>query len=1121
MAFKDRFIKALNEFSRKVEASPFWQNPTTQRAAAALDAPGQTAQKVSAGMFENVSRAGEGLVRTLLPKQAERAIESKLGVQQGTPIGEQFTQRYAPETYEGSQTARKVGRFAGGIVSEGAPLLIGTGIGRAVGKIPAVAKLAQGGRIARGAAAIAREVPGALATGGLVGAKEGAPFKDIAKTAGKYAAYAGLLTPASFIPNVGKIPVVRSLPRIGAAAAAGAGAAKLTGDDPRVGATVGALVGAVGEPAAPQQPKGYVQEQVAKQEAARTGQSTPGDLVKDIRKKMVDSQTAIEDVLAKEQRKRGYVLLPSADYSDKVDRVLRSSSLAGQFIKDNGLAKVIREVDDTDAFNQYLIARQAQDVAKRGIQTGRDLKADQVFLAGNAAKYEPYAKEVTAYSQKTLDYLADAGVLSRDLVKTLKERYPAYAPLNRIFSAIEQETMRTGGKPSGIASVSSQGVLKALKGSERAIENPLESLVTKTVEAVSVSERNRAAQTLTGYASLPGNPFGLKQVAQASPGKGTISVLRDGVKEVWEANPEVVAAAKNLNQQQFGLLGQILSVPTRTLKAGATGLNVPFIAGNVARDQLFSFITSKYPLSTNNPVTFGRALFSVLREDELYDDWIRSGASFSSFDIARNQPGLTVDRIRAGASLPSKIGFTVKTPREFLRAVEDIMSKSEELTRVQQFSGTRDALVGQGRTLQDATILAAKASRENTANFARRGEWGSVLNVAIPYLNAGIQGARSLMRAIQNNPVQTSAKLATAVFLPIATATVWNLKDEKRKAAYDDIPEFEKDRALIIVPPDPVYDEEKKRWNVIRIPITPGLSNLGAIVRRQVEGVHDFADPQTWGKIASDFFAAGTSFNLEPNELVSQTVPQLLKPAVESYTNTNLFTGRQIVPEELKDAPPEFQVKPYTSGTARLIGGLTKASPLKVENNIKTMTSGVGEQALNASDRALAALGIIPKEQIGGRSISEQIEGRIGFPGTAVGGAKENQDFKAIDQLQGKRQQIRYEARQDAASALKQVRAMSKDEAATFLATLKQEDPTVFQALKDAAEDEKLGVTSVDRAVKSLGVQDGTRAQFIAQKLAQLPSIEAQRQYLVDLKNKKILTADVAKQVAALRKGGM
>jgi len=234
-----------------------------------------------------------------------------------------------------------------------------------------------------------------------------------------------------------------------------------------------------------------------------------------------------------------------------------------------------------------------------------------------------------------------------------------------------------------------------------------------------------------------------------------------------------------------------------------------------------------------------------------------------------------------------------------------------------------------------------------------------------------------LRETFKKHPKRTTLRFVTTIGIPVATATLWNLSDPLRKAAYEDIAEFEKENNLIILPERPKKDE-KGRYNAIKIPMTPGLSNLASMIRRPIEGT---AKINLAGitKMMSDLVAAATSIEVgEPRKLISNITPQLLKLPIEGLTNTNLFTGRQIVPSYMKNLSPERQVFEDTSGTARLVGRILKISPLAVQNAISTQGAGVGRQLLRLSDQALATAGVIPESQIGGESISENIRLRFG-----------------------------------------------------------------------------------------------------------------------------------------------
>jgi hypothetical protein len=114
------------------------------------------------------------------------------------------------------------------------------------------------------------------------------------------------------------------------------------------------------------------------------------------------------------------------------------------------------------------------------------------------------------YSHGLLDTAVGYGLISKELATTLKKKYPNYVPVNRIFN--EDEGASFKGNGSGHASIGSQSVVKKIKGSEREIESPLASMLTKSVDVVKEGERNKAAALLASYRDLPDNPFNLREM---------------------------------------------------------------------------------------------------------------------------------------------------------------------------------------------------------------------------------------------------------------------------------------------------------------------------------------------------------------------------------------------------------------------------------------------------------------------------------------------------------------------------------------------------------------------------------------------------------------------------------
>lgn len=857
----------------------------------------------------------------------------------------------------------------------------------------------------------------------------------------------------------------------------------------------------------------YIKELTQKQ--SKAGSSSPTGKLQGVKNfyakakaALVDSTSPIEDLLTSAEKKNKFQVRPEGDVRLQIDRVLRSKSLASQFAEDNGLTDVIKNAPDLQALDQYMIAKQASRVTELGKTTGRDSAKDAQLIAALGPQFEQHAQAVNQYSRKLLDYSVESGLIDKSLARQLTQKYPDYVPLQRVFNELEKNSFQGAGK--AIASLSKQSVVKKIEGSNREIASPIESLLLKTQTAFEQGEKNKAARMLASYKDLPTMKNIIKELPSGQSATHSFSYLDNGVKKTFETTPEIAAAAKNLNQEQMNVILKILSVPTRILQLGATGLNLPFVATNIAKDQVTAFVNSNKAARSSllNPVNFGRALFSAVKHDDLYNEVVRNAGMQTSFDIARDQPNLSVTKLRSGKAIGSKIAFTATHPGELLRGIENVIGRAEEATRIQQYRGTYKALIGEGRTPQDARLLAAQAARNNTANFARKGDIGKVINYVIPFFNAGIQGSRSFVRAMQTRPLETGAKVAIGVFAPIAATTMWNLNDPERKKVYEDINDYEKQNNIIIIP-DGATKDAKGKWNVIKIPLPPGLSNLGTVVRRSLEQANGM-DPVSFSEAATNFIAAGTAQDLSSlSKLLSTFTPQAVKPFVESATNTNLFTGNKIVPDSMKDLPPNQQVRDYTSGTARLIGGALNQSPLKVENFVRTAAGGVGSQLINASDTVLNKAGVVPDSQVGGENPIDNINRRFL---QASGGAVEDKNFNDLQKYKTAEAQTSANRK----AAITKVSDILLDpgvdrERKLQIVKALQSDKTVFNQVKDELRDRTTNVQSVDKAIRSLSTKQ--RALYIKERLGTLQTVEEKRALIIDYQKKGILTKSVVDEL--------
>jgi hypothetical protein len=109
--------------------------------------------------------------------------------------------------------------------------------------------------------------------------------------------------------------------------------------------------------------------------------------------------------------------------------------------------------------------------------------------------------------------------------------------------------------------------------------------------------------------------------------------------------------------------------------------------------------------------------------------------------------------------------------------------------------------------------------------------------------------------------------------------------------------------------------------------------------------------------------------------VVPPILPTGIVPPIENWANKSMFTDRAIVPKAREGVLPEYKYQPYTTETAKKIGGLLAripgmrgsaleaaiVPPANIENLIRGYTGGLGTWALHVADKSLQVAGVVPK----------------------------------------------------------------------------------------------------------------------------------------------------------------
>ncbi len=618
------------------------------------------------------------------------------------------------------------------------------------------------------------------------------------------------------------------------------------------------------------------------------------------------------------------------------------------------LENILKEVSEPQQwmdFATYLTARRAFDLSLRDIQTGISQEQSAAEIALYEDKYPNFrdlAERVYKYQDNLLVYGQEMGLLSKDMLEKLR-RYGSYVPFYRVFEELESR----GYMGKQLANV--QNPIKRIKGSERDIINPLESIVKNTYVIINSAERNQVgimmANLVNKYPDLSDTFERVKtpiaRVAQVSAKelgveieglsdtdaeavvdifrpsfytKGDeVTVLVDGKKQYYRVDQDLKDALLNLDREDLGMLGRFLSMPAKWLRAGAT-LSPDFMFRNPVRDQLTAFTYSNYGFIPG--VDFLRGLASLFSKDEYYTLFHASGAEHSMMvSMDREYLRKTFKELVNGKGITNYI----KHPLELLQIIS---AAGEKATRLGEFK----AGIKRGAT----PMQSGYSSRSVTLDFSQAGTTAYALNRIAAFFNANVRGWGKMLSSFKEHPIRTTAKVFLGITLPSILLYMINRDDDRWK----EIPQYQKDLFWIVFIGDNIYRIPK--------PFELGII-FGSMPERFLEWM-DTKDPDMMKDSALQLINSGF-----PNP-----IPTAAEPIIEWITNYSFFKGRNLVSEGKKGLPAELQYTIYTSEVSKKLGEWLNMSPIKIDNTLSGYTAGLGNYAIDILDGIMKKTGISP-----------------------------------------------------------------------------------------------------------------------------------------------------------------
>lgn len=666
------------------------------------------------------------------------------------------------------------------------------------------------------------------------------------------------------------------------------------------------------------------------------------------------------DAVEKGLKEQGAQLRPEFNPKYQIRRFLGVGGIAESKFRDE-VQPILKQLDEQGIdkldMDAYLKARRDINLGERGIKGSDPVKA-QATVQAFEAKYGPeklqgVATQLYDYQNKLFDELVDAGFVKPDVAERIKATNADYVPFQRVmdddtldeFLGIPTKKVVQGTQP-----------LQKIKGSERDIYSPIESIIANTYKYTAAVEKNKTAQSIARLQEImPEIGF---SVAKES-GADTIPVWIDGAKQHIKVGKDIADAAKGMNEEQMNNVLKILQFPAQVLRSGATGQNPEFMIPNVVRDQFEAALYSNYGYKPF--IDYFRGMAHLINKsrtgsDEIVDAWMKSGASQELSSMSGRK---TIQEF-----------FNQKTGKKGLfgwigDALEFMGKYSEQPTRVGLFERAKN------KTNND--MLAMFESRDATLDFSRMGSKMKVANSLVPFLNVGVQGFDKLIRQTKNKPADTAVKVAIYGLLPQMASTMYNLLNHPDE--YAEIPQFEKDKNFVFISgrnDDGTIDyyTVPKAESMTNF-VNPMESFLSYMAGTNQQGFGEFATSFLSG--ALPVVGEGSSLHEVGVRTIGQVMPQAAKPLAENLLNKSFFRynsnkqeAKEIVPYYLKNKAPGDQSYNFTPDTYKVLGKIMNVSPLQVQNIAEGYLAGyakVPTQIINLLTKASRNEEITPNEK--------------------------------------------------------------------------------------------------------------------------------------------------------------
>lgn len=638
-----------------------------------------------------------------------------------------------------------------------------------------------------------------------------------------------------------------------------------------------------------------------------------------------------------------------------------------------GLSEILTPIPlkQMKQFISYGVAKRAFNLDRRGIESGLDREDIKFILEKyKNPEWDKVLDNLTKWNNHLLDWVVRAGGLGPEEAEVIRKMNPVYLPFKRAF--VDKIVA-----VKGVGGIANKGqAIKRIKGSGRAILNPIEAMISQATEMIAKAHKIHLAKLIADVAEREGvggfitkvpapqgvvtAPLGkvdrdfksklaefkimLKEIGidtseingdtmlniftqkyQYMGKDNIVSIWRNGKREFYELHPDLYKVLNGVDILKRGPLLNFFAPAARLLRLGATTLRISFgLARNPFRDAFTYAVFSKRPNSTVFDPVKGIYKDITAKPGELVWRFKATGGSLAGMiGLDRAATMSTYDDLltdKLGKS--GKVLKIVKHPIDTLRNILSItelgprsveMEKNYEMYKKQHPEWTEE----------DAFMQAFNDAQDVTVNFTRSGYYAKRINEAAAFFNVAIRGPEKLFRSMRERPGTTIAKGV----LWISLYAVYNWWRNKDRDWYKNIA--------------PAY-KYNNFWfemgnNVIRLPIPFDLGiAFAATPIAAMDSIYN-KNPK-YAKALIDLVKAQ----------FPDPTPTLLVPLLDVAKNKN-FLGIPIESEGMQGQFPTERKKHYTTKVASALSkgfnqlGIT-LSPVQIDYLLNSYTGGWARQ---------------------------------------------------------------------------------------------------------------------------------------------------------------------------------